>query len=235
MKILLKPDKIITLLISIIAVLLFFHLCGLFSIYYLGHPRACGLVRLFHLDREYSIPTFFSALLHLLSATLLFVIAIKKKRASDRSAKYWSALGYIFLFLSLDEACAIHEQLILPLRNAIGASGLIWYTWVIPYGVVVIALAIIYLRFVTKLPTRIRGLFIASGIIFVSGAVGFEMLSARQHYLYGKQTALFEVYSGTEELFEMLAITLFIYTLLSYINNHLEEASLTIQLHPKKL
>jgi hypothetical protein len=50
--------------------------------------------------------------------------------------------------------------------------------WVIPYGIASAVLALLYFRFVWQLPRVTRARFIVAGLLFVGGALGFEMLSA---------------------------------------------------------
>lgn len=52
---------------------------GQFSKYVLGYNRVFGLVRLFDLDAEGNVPTWYSALLLFLAAALLGVIAYAKR------------------------------------------------------------------------------------------------------------------------------------------------------------
>src|SRR5829696_4320571 len=60
-------------------------------------------LRIFDVGEERSIPTWFEALQFLLCSILLAVIAVSKKRRSDRYSLHWSFLSIIFLLLSLDE------------------------------------------------------------------------------------------------------------------------------------
>ena len=73
-------------------------------------------------------------------------------------------------------------------------------------------------------------MFIFSGAMYVIGALGFEMLEGLQAYVNGKQNIIYTLIYTIEELLEMLAIVLFIYALLSYIN--LELKGLSINLSP---
>jgi hypothetical protein len=66
--------------------------------------------RLFHLGREASLPSWFSAVLLLTAGVLLAVIAGVKRRQADAFRRYWAALSWIFVYLSADEAAVLHEQ-----------------------------------------------------------------------------------------------------------------------------
>jgi hypothetical protein len=62
--------------------------------------------------------------------------------------------GLIFLFLSIDTMVSIHESLVFPVRKFFGASGFLYYSWVIPYGVVLVFFIIAYSKFLFQLPKR---------------------------------------------------------------------------------
>ena len=73
-------------------------------------------------------------------------------------------------------------------------------------------------------------MFVAAGVIFLTGALGIEMLSARevdQHSIYTITYCLLYTF---EELFEMLAIVLFIYALLSFIVEETGRLSIIVEL-----
>ncbi|WP_419600273.1 hypothetical protein [Thiolapillus sp.] len=123
----------------------------------------------------------------------------------------------IFVFLSIDETASLHESLIDPLRNTVHASGVLYYSWVIPYGFALLLFVVLYLRFLLDLPRTIMLLFIASGAIFVSGALGFEMLGGWYADRYGEVSVAYAMLYTCEETLEMTGISLFIYSLLKYI------------------
>ena len=74
-----------------------------------------------------------------------------------------------------------------------------------------------YLKFVWALPKRTRLHFIMAGVIFLTGALGIEMLGAREADIYGYYTVIYSFLYSLEEMLEMLGIVLFIYALLSYL------------------
>ena len=71
-------------------------------------------------------------------------------------------------------------------------------------------------------------LFLISGITFVSGTLGFEMLGGRQAELYGRNNILYALFYTCEESLEMIGIAIFIYTLLTYIINQSKVIVITI-------
>jgi hypothetical protein len=105
------------------------------------------------------------------------------------------------------------------LRDHFHFSGLLYFAWVVPYALVLTAFGILYLPFVWALPPQSRVLFVAAGIVFVSGAMGMELLGGRELERYGG-TLLYAMYYTIEEAMEMGGILLFIYALLDYIATH---------------
>ena len=62
-------------------------------------------------------------------------------------------------------------------------------------------------------------LFIGAGVLFISGAVGIEVFSAREADLNGTDTLLYSILYTVEELCEMIGIVIFCYALLRYIED----------------
>ena len=190
------------------------------------HP--VGVVRLFNVDSELNIPTWYQSSTLLFCAILLAMIASAKKRAGARYALHWRALAIIFLFLSLDEEAAIHEMTIMPLRSALNAGGLLYFTWVIPGAAFVLLIGAAYLGFLADLPAKTRRLFLVAGTTFVGGALGIEMVAGLFAQSYGGGDMRYIMISTVEELLEMVGIVVFIYALMSYMGTHFEGVQIRI-------
>jgi hypothetical protein len=162
-------------------------------------------------DREQSIPAWLSSSMLLLSGVLL---ASLSTRAVSGRAWQWRVLAVIFLLLSLDEAVGFHERAIGPVRSALDTEGFLYYAWVIPGAVLVIAVALVYARFVLALPHTVRWLVILAAALFVGGALGSEAFAAYQAAEAGQATLAYVVVSTIEELLEMLGIAVFLYALM---------------------
>ena len=130
-------------------------------------------------------------------------------------------LSLIFLFLGIDEQISIHELISKPTREILGTSELLYHAWVIPYGVLLLAFIMGYSRFLLTLPRQTAKMFLFSGTIFVSGAMGFEMIGGWHVEIYGPDNALYSIYYTCEELLEMLGIAWFIHAILWYDVDHL--------------
>ena len=227
MNIELSPKIIFKRFIYFILFLLCADILGIIFKFYFGHDYVYGFVPLFNLDTEGNIPTLYSSFALLLSSALLSLIALTHKK-NNNSYLSWAGLALIFLFLSIDEIASIHEKFGSATRDYLHTSGLLFFAWVIPYGVFLLVFLIGYLRFLSNLPRNIMILFVVSGVIFVSGAVGFELVGGQHFELYRKHTLLYCVYYTCEELLEMLGIVIFIYTLLTYIVSQFGVLRITI-------
>jgi len=199
-------------------------------------------VRLFDLNKEGNIPTFYSTFALLLSSTLLAVIAFAKKKENVPYSLHWKALSIIFLFMSLDEAVSLHEMTTLPLLSALKSSGFQYNRlppgmdgnlWVILGALFLLVFVLVYLRFLADLPQKTRNLFLVAGALFVGGAIGMELIGGYYMSLFfGQSSTLsrfcniklnYQMITTVEELLEMLGIVVFIYALMSYISLHVKE------------
>ncbi len=224
MKIISNPELFFKRNLCLIGLLLIANILGVISTHYFGHDHIFGLVGLFNFDSEYNIPTSYSSVALLFSSFLLSHIAFKCK-ILGMPYILWFVLSSIFLFLSIDEVLSIHERLAVPVRDTLGTSGLLYFAWVIPYGVALLAFVMLYTKFLFNLPRKTMVLFLISGTLFVSGAIGFELLGGLEADLNGNDTLFYSIITTCEELLEMLGIALFIYTLLTYLNTYLTESN----------
>ncbi len=227
MKIQIQPGDVFKKLTLAITVLLFMNTLGLISKFQFDHDNVYGLITLFDFNQEKNIPTLFSSfLLIITSAVLASITSTQKKLQSPYIA--WGGLSLIFMFLSIDEFVSLHEMLVTPVRTLLNTSGALRYAWVIPYGAMLIVFVISYLKFLYALPRKIGTLFILSGGVYVTGALGFELIGSWYHDNYGTDNLMYSMIYTTEELLEMLGITLFITTLLLHIGLTYKDAVITI-------
>jgi hypothetical protein len=191
--------------------------------------RLFGLVHLFNVGADGNIPTFYSSCALLFVGGLLFFIGFLARRLEHLNWLYWLGLGAVFCFLAIDEMLELHERLIEPVRNFTGASGLFYYAWVIPYTFALLALGLLYLRFLLELPRHTAVLFVSSGAVFVTGAVGFEMLSGLFFQTFGSDTPGYIALQTIEEGMEMAGVVMFIYALVDYVARELGGLQITIE------
>jgi hypothetical protein len=194
--------------------------------YRLGYDRQLGLRPLLNLNGEANLPAWFSAALLLAAAAVLAVIWRTTPAGAGR--RHWAVLAAVFVFLSADEAAEIHEMLN-PLREHFGNDGLLYWAWVVPYGLAGLAFVAAYARFLRRLPPRTARLFVASGMLYVGGALVLEMAGGMVMDRVGRGTLPVVVLYTLEELAEMSAIVLFIYALLDYLARR--DGRVEVELH----
>ena len=189
------------------------HLVGEIGIYAFDANK--NWLHAFNMDREFNIPTLFSSTIMLACAYTLNEI---KQTSKELRSKDWGLLSKIFVFLAIDELFQIHEIFIIPdlrpyLSPALGS------TWVMPYTALVIYLGWRFSKFLRSLEKYTRQKFLQSAGIFLSGAIGMEIVGSylvragiiRLHSIwYGSIT-------GLEELLELLGLIIF----LTALANHL--------------
>ena len=231
----LSIPKIIIFLLSIIAVLIVGHLLeGRFIDWLNLLTNAQITPHLFTFDAETNFPSLFSGVMLALASLLLAAIALIQKTIRARYTKYWRALSWIFLYIAIDEICSIHELLIPILRGLFNTRGVLYFPWVIPAAILLTIFLIIFKDFIVNLPPKTRNLFLLAGTIYVSGALGMEVLGGYLGDTIGFNTKGYWIVSTIEELLEMFGVVIFIYGLLSYIQSHLEELHFAVSFKKQK-
>lgn len=169
-----------------------------------------SLERYFYYDLEGNIPTWFSSILLFLCAERAWRVASAARAAGNRWHRHWRGLSVIFAYLSMDELVQLHEQVVVPLREALSLGGVLRFAWVIIAVPLVIVFAIIYLRFLMAQPLWTRVAFIVSGLVYVGAAAGMEMIGALVVTAFGFQSLLYAAVSAVEEGAEMIGVVLFL-------------------------
>ncbi len=176
----------------------------------------------FYLGHEQNLPTLFSTCLLFAAAGLNLLIGVAAGNTIARFGKwYWYALCGIFMFLGLDESLEIHDRLnhFDLIQSFSGTSDFLFYSWVVPYAIGAVVIGLLFLRFVLQLPVAIRNRFFIAGLIYVGGALGFELAESYVHVHSGSNgvSMLERVLYTVEETMEMAGVILFIHALLDYI------------------
>lgn len=174
----------------------------------------------FDLGAEGNLPALFGGAL-LLAAAVLLSVAARGERGRGRPSADWIGLAAVFVFLAFDEWLGIHEILIKPVKQLLHTDGLFRFAWVIPYGVLTAAVGFSCLSLLRRLPARTRNLFIAAGAIYVSGALGCEMLGGLIEQRLGRESLAFACEVLVEESLEMGGAILFVYAIAAYLRDEL--------------
>ena len=215
MNITFTPGSVFKLLLLIIGVLTYLNVLALLFWWLYDDPFP-KFYKYFNVAHERNIPTLYSAIALTVAATLLATNARHSWEKCDGQYRYWAGLALIFLFLAFDEGTKIHEQLGGVMKRWVTPKGYLYWLWVIPYGSAVLVLAAVYLRFMIRLSRTTRYYFILAALLFLGGAIGFDMLQGREAYLNigSDKTILYCVLYSVEEFLEMIGVAVFIYALL---------------------
>jgi len=175
---------------------------------------------LFNPGRENSIPTAFSIINLLISSVLLYFVYCLSKYRGERVAFYWLVLCILFVLLSVDEAASIHER----------AGGLDRFTgvalpvpsehrWVLYGAIFSGAVFLFFLPFLRAIPRTTAWMLMLSGAMFVSGALGFEVVGSwmLQSGFASRADLIYDIRRIFEEGLEMYAIAVFNCTLFGYL------------------
>lgn len=151
-------------------------------------------LQLFDLDDENNLPTWFASFL------LTICAGLNWQRAQASGSFHWAVLACGMFVLAIDEVAGLHETL----------NTVIEINWAIPAAVLVAVAVALMSPFLWQLDAALRVPLILAGLLFVSGAVGVELLSEdmdEESYQYMLAVTL-------EESLEMLGAWLYLNTLL---------------------
>ena len=182
-----------------------------------GVPAFEPIARRLNLDSEASVPAYVSSAL-LLAAAGLLALTARVTGAGWRSA--WGGLAAVFVLLSMDEAMMLHESLVEPVRAALDTSGAFYFAWVIPGTLFVLVVGALTVPFLMRRPPWLRTLLIASGAVYVGGALGLEFVGGALTSAGLNGSWVYVAVATVEEAAELAGVSLFIYALLL----HLERA-----------
>lgn len=137
------------------------------------------------------------------------------------------------MYLSIDEAASIHETVVEHITwriwPTLDTRGYSHYPWVFAGAAFVLIVGVTFLRFLFRLPSRTRLGFVVSGLIFVGGALGIDILQANHDDRYGRQTFGFAMFVAVEEGMEMTGVLIFLQTLFVYIASCLADTPVLLR------
>ena len=177
---------------------------------------------LFELDSDYALPVWFSTIQLFVVGSLLLMMAATNQRPDQLSTAFLTVVGLGFLFLSADEAAAIHERITLLMKK-LGADALLIRGhggWISVYVLVGIAGAVAVRKHLwrawTQFPRESRIAALGAGV-YVGGGIGVEVLS----YLFLRDDVariFYRLGVAAEEFLEMSGISLILYAVLLLIH-----------------
>lgn len=217
MNIVLKPEKIARFLLLLTAFFTLAHIAG--QVAYLSNGPSLWLY-LFDLDREQSIPRFFSVTLLLLCAGLIGIIVTVSRQNNLKDTYYWLGLGVVFLGFAIFKNNSFSVSPSVIIRSAFNISRIQLYALV--YGFFLIVFPLIYLKFFFRLSTRMKVLLVSGAFFYIGGAVALDLVSAYLSHLFGQSSVFYLASATLEEVLEMVGIVVFVYTFLFYVSFELK-------------
>jgi hypothetical protein len=188
-----------------------------------------AVMRLFDVNSERNVPSWFSSSLLLGSAVVAGLLAAVARRAGDRDARGWAGLAALLALLSLDEAAALHERLGGPAAVLLGgaAQGPLRFAWVLPGVLLALAVAAAFVGLVSRLPAGARRLVVAAAALYLAAAVLLEALGGAVLDAQGHRAGYLLV-TAAEEGLEIPASVLLLYALLGLLRVSLEPAAAAV-------
>jgi hypothetical protein len=188
-----------------------------------------GIARVFNLDSENSMPTWWACAQLVGVSLLLLLRAGLAERRAERHLLSWVLLGAGFMLMSIDEATSLHERARHFVPDPAIARGPFRFAWVIPGIALVSTLAAVFSRFLLFLPRRRAIQFATAGAVYVGGCIVMEMVGGTIYTALGTRDALPYVLSvHLEELLEMLGVALFASALIEELSSAFGADDLTI-------
>jgi len=173
-----------------------------------------SLERWFSVDREMGLPAWFSTVLLFSCAAQLWLLADADRSGPRRRwARRGRLLAVVFVYLSIDELTEIHEQSMEPLQQGLGLGGVLQFAWVVLALPLVAILGLVMLGWLRALPRGSRWCVVASGVLYVGGAAGVELIGSWLWATQGQDTLTYAAVATLEEGLEMGALVFFLGTL----------------------
>ncbi len=217
-----SPRRVFLCLIAVSSGLVVLHIVGQVSRLCFDHGNLKGLVALFNLEDEYNIPSFWSSVQWLIAGTVACGVTLCERGRKTTYWVYWGAIAAMCVLFAVDETVQLHERLGAVLQSfaiaeGVKPAGFLFYLWVIPGGIFALAVFALFFRFLLALPRNVAFLLVASGIVYVSGAIVFEMFEGRVDAEGGYMGPLYTALVTFEESLEMFGVCIFVYAMFHYL------------------
>ncbi len=204
-----KTNTITKIILSLIGIEIMF--VAIYAIDFVNVHPSWQFCELFDLDRESNIPTWFSTFQLLMIGLISLSVCIQKNYSLPPSKAGLLTFGAGFIYLSIDEASAIHEKITYTFHDNLlvpyfdGVHGI----WIVVYGAIGLTLLTIFHRDVIAVWKSLRResiIFIVGIIIYLIGAAGAETITF--FHIDKSNPTLYTMEVIFEEFFEMLGASL---------------------------
>lgn len=204
-----RPHRVVIVLVVCAVLLVALHYVGV----WIGGGVEDGwreqVRRLTDLNDETSVGTWYSSFLLLAVAGLA---AAQLPDAHYRDRLGWAVLATVTVFLSIDEATAIHERLDV-LHEVLNFDTATTFLWVVPYSVALVSVIAVLYPFLRRLPERTRRWLTIGTGLYLAAVLGLELVAAGAREL-SWNTLVEDLLIPIEEGLEMVGIAVFVFALL---------------------
>jgi hypothetical protein len=185
--------------------------------FYTGQePDLSKKIWLLDVDVERSAFTWVSVLVLFSCSRLLFQCGDDAAGRDSPFTRHWYFLGFLFLLLSFDEFAGLHEKLSSALAARSANTGLLYFAWAAPAGILSLVGLAAFIPFIRSFPTSLAVLLVVSAALFLGGAVGLEMVGGSVAEAEGVESLRYRMLANIEEGLELAGTLTFIYALFSY-------------------
>jgi len=184
--------------------------------------------RFLFVDFEGNLPSWFSALLLLACGAVAGTVTAVARSRCGAEWHDWALVAGGLVALSADEAAALHELLVVPVRELVGGSPWLRFPLILPgTGVVLVAAAALG-RFVRHLPSATRRTIVTGSAVFLLGALVIETVGGWfDPDLYGDNVT-YVLLVTVEEACEMIGVAIVLVGLLRHIERHVGRIDLRV-------
>lgn len=238
----LSPRRIFFWHCVVIVVLALGHLAGMPT---LARPESVA-EKFFHqyldLNSEGTPASYFSALA--LLATALTACLVARGAATAPERRFWLMTALLLAFFSFDEAASIHEGFVVIGKAFLPQHGIFYFTWWVPYVLALTPVLAILAPGLLRIPAEVRNGLMLAGALFVTGALGLELVESRLADAAAAATAHtsqllrlrygFALLTLAEECLEMTAVAIALRTLLRHAARTAPDISLRIAIDPRR-
>ncbi len=173
-------------------------------------------IGLLDLDQEESFGTYYSSLMLLFIARILWHHGRSVQKAGDSTCWWWLVLAVGFHWLSLDEIVAMHEILNSHLKDqAPLAQADRWTTY--GFGVACVV-GVVFLPFLWRLRWRTAIWFAVGGALYLLGTLGIEKWTDWYENADMINSLEYNIWTMVEETIEMIGPVIFLHALLAHIS-----------------
>jgi hypothetical protein len=184
--------------------------------------------RVFNIDQEANIPTWFTAGVALYLAMMAAMIASVVKSQGKKMAWAWRGVALMGIYIAMDEVAGFHELAIDPIRDNWEISPWLYQAWIIPAIILVISISILYFRFFWKLPFYTKFYLVIGTFVYLMGAIGVEAVGGFVLTTQGLNDWYVQL-AHIEEFMEMMGLIIILYSVVEYARRELKSMTVLLK------